>query len=92
MTQTETETQEALRGVVEELKGIHARLQELARALPDSKGQDDVEEEPDIATEVRSIIGCVLLDQIGPAVRDLDAAAGYRPKGRRGGWAERSRR
>jgi hypothetical protein len=67
-------------------------LQELARALPASAGQDDVEEEPDVATEVRSIIECVLVDQIGPAVRDLDAAAGYRPKGRRGGAAERSGR
>lgn len=86
MTETETETQEALRDVVEELKGIRSRLQELARALPVSAEEDEMlEEEPDVATEVRSIIECVLADQIGPAVRDLDTAAGYRPKRRRAG-------
>ena len=40
------------------------------------------EEDPDVATEVRSIIECVLTDQIGPAVRDLGAAAEYRRKER----------
>jgi hypothetical protein len=43
------------------------------------------EEDPDVATEVRSIIECVLADQIGPAVRDLGAAVEYRVKERKQG-------
>ena len=45
---------------------------------------DAGDEEPDVATEVRAIIECVLADQIDPAVRDLGAAAEYRVKERKG--------
>ncbi|HEX9945575.1 MAG TPA: hypothetical protein VGG03_26480 [Thermoanaerobaculia bacterium] len=84
MSEREAEAQVRLRGVVEELMGIRLRLQEIARGLPASPQEAVMlvgEEEPDVATEVRSIIECVLADQIGPAVRDLGAAAEYRPKG-----------
>ena len=36
------------------------------------------EAEMDVATEVRSVIECVLNDSIEPAIRDLAAAASYR--------------
>jgi hypothetical protein len=37
------------------------------------------EDEMDVSTEIRSVIECVLADSIGPAVRDLRAAAAYKP-------------
>jgi hypothetical protein len=83
MTRKEAEAQAELRRVVEELKGIRGRLREIAGGLPVSPGEALMlvgEEDPDVATEVRSIIECVLADQIGPAVRDLGAAIEYRPK------------
>jgi hypothetical protein len=69
--------------VEEELKGIRGRLREIAAGLPRSLDEALMyagEEDPDVATEVRSIIECVLADQIGPAVRDLGAAVEYRRK------------
>ena len=85
MTREEAEAQAELRRVVEELKGIRARLREIATGLPASPEESSMlvgEEDPDVATEVRAIIECVLADQIGPAVRDLGAAVEYRVKER----------
>src|SRR5258708_2957654 len=80
MTKGEAEAQAELRRVVEELKGIRTRLRDVAAALPRSLEEElgyGEEESPDAATEVRSIIECVLTDQIDPAMRDLAAAAEY---------------
>ena len=38
------------------------------------------EVEMDFATEVRSVIECILNDWLRPAIRDLAAAASYQPK------------
>lgn len=86
MTETGVEAQEALRQVVEMLKEVQARLQEIAEGLPVPENAAMLlgEEEPDIPTEVRSAVECSLVDQIGPAIRDLATAAVYRPKG----WGE----
>jgi hypothetical protein len=89
MTREEAEAQAELRQVVEELKGIRARLRAIAGGLPVSPEELSMpmgeEEDPDVATEVRSIIECVLADQIGPAVRDLGAAVEYRVRERKEG-------
>jgi hypothetical protein len=88
MTREEAEAQAELRRVVEELKGIRARLRAIAGSLPVSPEELSMpigEEDPDVATEVRAIIECVLADQIGPAVRDLGAAVEYRVKERKEG-------
>jgi hypothetical protein len=82
MTQEE-EAQAQLRRVVDELKGLRARLLAIAGGLPEDPSMPIGEEDPDVATEVRSIIECVLVDQIGPAVRDLGAAVEYRMKERK---------
>jgi hypothetical protein len=37
----------------------------------------------DVSTEVRSVIECVLNDSLHPAIRDLAAAASYRPEKKR---------
>jgi hypothetical protein len=83
MTREEAEAQAELRRVVEELKGIRARLRAIAGGLPEDPSMPVEDEEPDVATEVRSIIECVLADQIGPAVRDLGAAVEYRVRERK---------
>jgi hypothetical protein len=60
---------------VSELKNIEERLRDLHESLP--AAPDRGEEEMDAVTELRSVLGCVLLDSIGPAIRDLLAAAAY---------------
>lgn len=40
------------------------------------------EAEPDVATEVRSVIECVLADRIEPAIQALAGAAAYKPRGK----------
>ena len=85
MTRAEVQAQEELCEEVERLKGIHDRLQRIAKSLPAPENAAMLlgEEDPDVATEVRSVIECSLADQIGPAIRDLTTAARYRPKARR---------
>lgn len=84
MSEREDEAQARVRGVVEDLKAIHLRLEEVAARLPISARETMMllgEEEPDVTTELRSTIECVLADQLGPAIHDLARAASYRPKG-----------
>jgi len=87
MTDKEAETQKELRRMVSDLEAVRARLQEIAATLA-ATGQDIVlgeDDEPDVTTEVRSVVECVLTDQIRPAIRDLTAAAEERGKRRGGG-------
>ena len=86
MTDKEAEIRKELRQMVNDLEAIRAHLQEVVATLV-AAGEDTVfegDDEPDVATEVRSVVECVLADQIGPAIRDLTTAVEYRPK-RRGG-------
>ena len=88
MTREEEQAQAAVREAMEDLKKVRSRLRNIAAALPASPQEvlmDAGDEDPDVATEVRSIIECVLADQIEPAVRDLAAAAEYRVKERKEG-------
>jgi signal transduction histidine kinase len=83
MTKQEEEAQAELRRIVEALKKVQSQLRDIVAALPSTLEEAMyAEEDPDVATEIRSIIECVLTDQIGPAVRDLSAAAEYRRKKR----------
>ncbi|HEY2294610.1 MAG TPA: hypothetical protein VGM86_28245 [Thermoanaerobaculia bacterium] len=83
MTREEEEAQAELRRIVEALKKVRSNLRDIAAALPSTLEEAMyAEEAPDVATEVRAVIECVLTDQIGPAVRDLSAAAEYRRKKR----------
>jgi hypothetical protein len=67
--------QEKLLPDVSELKAIQERLRGLLESLPDTPDQE--EEESDAATALQSVLGCVLLDSISPAIRDLQAVAAY---------------
>ena len=78
----ESAVQDEIRtAVVENLKGIREKLRTLQESLPvpPDRGEDDM----DTATELRSVIDCVLVDSIDPAIRDLTAAAAYPRKGRK---------
>ncbi len=85
MTRAEAQAQEELGEVVARLKEARDQLLGIARRLPVPENVAMLlgEEDPDVATEVRSVIECSLADQIGPAIRDLATAASYRPKVRR---------
>lgn len=81
MTDAEDAAQAELQRVVEELDAIRSHLVEIHARLPVPPEESAMllgEEEMDVATEVRSIIECVLTDSIQPAIRDLAVAAAYR--------------
>ena len=83
MTEAESALQTELRQIVGRLTGIRSELRQLVEGIPGSPGEDTAridEEEMDVATEVRSIIECVLTDSIQPAIRDLRVAAAHRSK------------
>jgi hypothetical protein len=80
MSQAEAAVQAALQEIVKELKAIHRRLLELLQGLPAGTLEDFLyasEDEVDLATEIRTVIECVLQDSILPAIRDLEAVAAY---------------
>ena len=82
LDEVEAAAQAELRGIVEELDSIRARLTDIHERLPVSPEETAMllgEQDLDVATEVRSIIECVLNDSLRPAIRDLAAAASYRP-------------
>lgn len=81
MTEAEGAAQAELRRIVEELDAIQSRLTEIHTRLPVPPQETAMllgEEEMDVATELRSVIECVLSDSLRPAIRDLAAAASPR--------------
>jgi len=79
---------DALEVAAEDLKKIDKRLVALHDSVPASSiadQEEDNDEEMDVATEIRSVIECVLADSIRPAIRDLLAAAAYARKKREPG-------
>ena len=82
MTEAEAAAQAELRSMVVELEDLRSRLavvHDRLPVLPQETAMLVGEEEMDVATEVRSVIECVLNDSLEPAIRDLAAAASYRP-------------
>ncbi|HTG36262.1 MAG TPA: hypothetical protein VLB76_25370 [Thermoanaerobaculia bacterium] len=71
-----------LRKIAEVLKDTRERLRAVQDSLPIAPDLGD--DEMDTATELRSVIDCVLVDSISPALRDLLAAAAYSPKKKAG--------
>jgi len=85
MTEAEASAQAELRQIVQELDAIRDRLTAVHDRLPVPPEETAMllgEQEMDVATEIRSVIECVLNDSLRPAIRDLAAAASYRPKGK----------
>ena len=83
VTDPEAAARAELSRVIEELESIGRRLERVRAILPvpaeESLRLDETE--MDVATEIRSVVECVLSDSLRPAIRDLQAAAGYRVSG-----------
>jgi len=80
--ETEAAAQEALLEMADEVESVGRRLEAIHASLSIPPNEDMMllgEDEMDVSTEIRSVIECVLADSIGPAVRDLRAAATYKP-------------
>jgi hypothetical protein len=80
----EAEAQAALRAVVVGLEELRSRLEEVHAHLSPPPGEEArlVDEEGmSVSAELRAAIECVLRDSLDPAIRDLAAAASYRPQG-----------
>lgn len=80
MSEMESTARTTLAQIVEGLEACRSELVDLRSRLPVSEREDVMhagEEEWDFSTEARSVIECVLADWIGPAIRDLQEAAGY---------------
>lgn len=78
----EQPAQELVRQIAGELSALCRRLEGVHQSLPIASDEALMllgEADMDVATEVRSVIECVLNDSLRPAIRDLQAAAEYRP-------------
>jgi uncharacterized protein (DUF1501 family) len=77
---TAAAAREQLQRIAAELDDLRFRLLGVQATLPEPIGESvkllDVEE-MDPSTEMRTVIGCVLSDWIGPAIRDLQDAAAF---------------
>ena len=83
MTTHETAAQEGLRTAALDLRRVRERLKRIVDALPlSAQEQDptDLNQEPDVTTEIRRVVLCVLKDSLDPAIVDLTAASEYRPR------------
>jgi hypothetical protein len=83
VTEAEANAQADLRQIVVGLEAFRSRLAAIHARLPVPPEETAMlvgEKEMDVSTEVRSVIECVLNDSLEPAIRDLAAAATYRPK------------
>lgn len=80
-TSHEAAAQEGLRTAALELKRIRERLKRIVDALPLSEQErdpEDLNQEPDVTTEIRRVVLCVIKDSLDPAIADLVAASEYR--------------
>jgi hypothetical protein len=78
-----TEVQAQLGLVADELRGTFFRLAGLVTSLPRTAQEasaQDLDEDTDRATTVRTAVLCVMTDHLQPAIHSLLAAASYRPE------------
>jgi SMC interacting uncharacterized protein involved in chromosome segregation len=71
-----------IRAAVQELTATRSRLAAVQQDLPRSPQEitdDDLDDDPDVSTEIRSVIGNGLLNCLDPLIRDLLDAAVYEP-------------
>lgn len=76
----EAAIREELEKIAEDMKSLRFCLQGVHSTLPISPREEVMllgEEDPDFATEVRSIIECVIHDAMDSAIEDLTNAARY---------------
>jgi hypothetical protein len=82
-TEEEAAAQEEVAEVARQLAGLRYRLKKVATTLPVAqetvRSAADLDDHPDVATELRSTIECVVTDCLGPAIVDLETVSLYRP-------------
>jgi hypothetical protein len=84
MPDIEQTAQAEVQEMAAELEIMRGRLRRVHGNLPVSPREEVMllgEAEPDVATELRSVIECVLSDRVEPAIQALTEAAAYRPTG-----------
>jgi len=73
--------QAQIRILVAVLKMARDMLQRVLAALPlsarERNPEADLDADPDITSEIRRVLECVLTDCLEPAIRDLSAVAEY---------------
>jgi hypothetical protein len=73
--------------VIESLRAIRNQLVEIQESIPPTSQEtssEDLEGEPDAATEVRAILGNAVRDRLDPLIRDLITVAKRKSKGCKG--------
>lgn len=87
-TPEESRAQEEVATLARELSALRYRLRQIPANLPSLPAADnpmaDLDGEPDIPTELRRTIDCVVADSLTPAIADLETASLYRPASGRG--------
>lgn len=86
--ETEDAARAQLREIAAALETLRFRLLGVQASLPPSSLEETPAletDEMDAPTEIRTTIGCVLEDRIGPAIRALQEASAGLPEGREGG-------
>jgi len=72
-----------LRAAARDLTAIRYRLLGVQASIPPSAqeiSRGDLEGEPDVETELRTVIANVIQNCLDPLINDLLAAAGYQPE------------
>jgi hypothetical protein len=82
-TEEEVTAQGEVAEVARQLSGLRYWLKKVVATLPPPRAAAhsaaDLDGEPDVATELRSTIECVMTDCLTPAITNLEAASVYRP-------------
>jgi len=74
--------QAEVRAVALELAALRSRLSRLQEGIPPSPAEtslEDLDQDPDVATELRAVLGHVVRGGLDPLIRDLTDAAAYEP-------------
>ena len=78
---SEAAAQQEMQTIAEDLMEIEGRLRAVHQSLePPAEVEEaqDLDDEMDLATQLRTAIDCLLTDNLEPAIRDLQAAAALR--------------
>jgi len=82
-TEEEVAAQKEVAEVARKLSELRYGLKKVVATLPPPRAAAhpaaDLDGEPDVATELRSTVECVMTDCLTPAIADLEAASLYRP-------------
>ncbi len=83
MSEAEAVAQAQLDLIVKVLEILRKALRQIDATLPPSPQElskdDHAEGDPDVTSEVRRVVQCVLTDRIDAAIRELTAASIYKP-------------